>query len=145
MNENTVDWKAAVLDLERRVALLEIRNYGHANPLCGEALLIRCYLDAHKAGALMDPVACRAWVRQIWMLDVRALVRIGRALGGTFPWRPFLVTLDLFVVRDVTGATEAREHLLTISQDLLNAVGLELIGPRDVMGKLKLQESLAAV
>lgn len=142
MHQTTVDWKAHLLDLERRTSLLEIRNYGHATPLCGEALLVHAYLDAHKAAQLREPVACRAFVRSIYLLDVRALVRIGRAVRDNYPWRPFLAALDLYCRRQIEGGEEAREHLLSISTELLQAMGLELLQPRDVMGSLRLEDAL---
>jgi hypothetical protein len=128
--------------MKRRISLLEGTMYGYCLPEIGEVLLIRCYLDAHKAPSLTDPLAERAWVRQAYLLDTRVLIRLGRLLNDPFPFRPFLAALDHCRERGVQGAEEAAAHLESVCRDFLDAAGLELLDPRDVMGKLRLSEAL---
>jgi hypothetical protein len=142
MNDLPIDVTAKILDLERRVALLERGLYGHTTPQCGAALLTRCYLEAHRVRKRIDRESASIWVAQAYLWDVRALVALGRHVNDPYPYRPFLAVLDVCVLNGIPGAEDARTHLEAVSQDLLVAQGLELVRPRDTMGKLRLQEVL---
>lgn len=137
----TLDLKATVLDLERRVAMLETMLHGHTLPAFTEPLLIRMYLDAHRPPP-RDPVLARAVTRQLYLLDTRLLLLLGRAVHDPFPWRPFLLLADRCVAKGLEGAVEAREHLFDIIHGLLDLMGLELLEPYDVMGKLRVKEAV---
>lgn len=130
-----------MFDLERRVALLETMLHGHTLPAFTEPLLIRMYLDAHKVPP-RDPSTAAACARQLYLLDARLLLLLGRAVHDPFPWRPFLLLGDRCVRAEVPGAEDARRHLLEIAQGLLDLMGLELLEPRDVMGKLRINEAV---
>ncbi len=66
-------------------------------------------------------------------------------VNDPFPWKPFLALLDHatdagYLVDDAT------EHLLHIAQELLNAQGLWLLTPADLMGSpLAIQEAVASI
>jgi hypothetical protein len=143
MNESSTDSNASILDLERRVRLLEQGLYGHTAPQAGAVLLTRCYLEAHRLLKHLDPENVAVWVAQAYLWDVRALVTLGRHVNDPYPFRPFLAVLDLCVLQSVPGAEEALRHLESVSQDLLTAQGLELVRPRDTMGRLRLSEAIA--
>ncbi len=138
----SADLRASILDLERRVRLLEQGMYGHAAPQAGAVLLTRCYLEAHRMLNRMDPEQVGVWVAQSYLWDVRALVALGREVSDPYPYRPFLAVLDLCVLQGVPGAEAARDHIESVAQDLLIAQGLELVQPRDTMGTLRLREAL---
>jgi len=140
---NEVDTHAAIADLLRRVGLLEQNTYGHASPQVGEVALVRRYRDAHKVLRDLKPDNAAAWVATTYLWDVRALVTLGRQVNDPYPFRPLLMLLDRCVLVGAPGAAEARTHLEAVSQDLMNALGLELLTPRDVMGRLALQQVTA--
>ncbi len=142
MNDLSIDAQASIFDLERRVRLLEKGLYGHAAPQCSIVLLTRCYLEAHRAIREIDQDSGAVWVAQTYLWDARALVQLGRKVNDPFPYRPFLAVVDICVTRGVPGAEEAREHLESVSQDVLTAQGLELVRPRDTMQRLRLTEAL---
>jgi hypothetical protein len=137
-----VDLTASIFDLERRIALLEQKQYGHAAPQAGAALLTRCYVEAHRLVRDIDPKMAGVWVAQAYLWDVRALVALGRAVNDPYPYRPFLAVLDRCVLSGVPGAEAALAHLEEVSQQLLVAQGLELVRPRDTMVNLRLEEAL---
>ena len=137
-----VDREGTILDLTRRVALLEQRLYGHTEPACGTSLLVRCYIEAHAVSEHVSLEAASAWVAQAYLWDVRTLVRLGRAVSDPYPFRPLLAALDACVTAQIAHATTARDHLESVSGDLLRAQGLELIEPRDLMHSLALREAL---
>lgn len=143
MEGRSVDERGSILDLERRVAHLERGLYGHSLPLCSVPTLVRLYLDAHRVAQRFDPDFAAAWVAQAYLWDVRTLVLLGRQVSDPFPFRPFLAATDICVLHGIPGAEDARAHLLSVSQDLLLAEGLELLEPRDVMGRLRLDEALS--
>lgn len=143
MNHSLLDDRAKILDLERRVDLLERGLYGHSAPQCGASLLTRCYLEAHRALRKIEPEKAGTWVAVAYLLDVRALVALGRYVNDPYPYRPFLAVLDICALHSVPSAFAARTHLESVAQDLLTAQGLELIRPRDTMGRLRLHEALS--
>lgn len=141
LQKTTIDQRAAHFDLERRVALLETMLHGHTLPTFTAPTLIRLYMDAHRPPAA-DLTAARAQVRQLYLLDARLLMILGRLVRDPFPFRPFLLLADRCVARGVEAAPTAREHVLIVAQGLLDAMGLEVLEPRDVMGDLRLNEAL---
>lgn len=145
MESRSIDERGAILDLERRIVHLERSLYGHSLPVCGVATLVRFYLDAHQIIRHIEPDSAGAWVVSAYLWDVRTLVLLGRQVNDPFPFRPFLAAVDICVLRGIPGAEEARAHLLSVSQDLLTAEGLELLEPRDVMGQLRLGEALTRI
>jgi hypothetical protein len=142
MSELSTDALATILDLERRVRLLEQGLYGHTVPQASAALLTRCYLEAHRAMQQIEAENAGVWVAQAYLWDVRALVALGRQVNDPYPFRPFIAVLDACVLHGVPGADAALQHLESVSQDLLVAQGLELVRPRDTMGRLRLNEAL---
>lgn len=143
MRETTaLELAARSFDLERRVALLETMLHTHSLPKIKQTELLRFYMDAHSAPGDCDTTTARAWVRQLYLLDVCALLSIGRLSNDPFPWRPFLAMADRCCARGIPEALDARDHLLSCSTDLLAAMGLELLEPRDVMAQLQLREAL---
>lgn len=137
-----IDQGASILDLMRRVALLEERLYGHTEPVCGTQLLVRCYLEAHGVSEHVHAEAASAWVAQAYLWDVRTLVRLGRAVSDPYPFRPLLAALDACVAAQIPHAEPARAHLESVATDLLRVQGLELLEPRDLMHALPLQQAL---
>jgi hypothetical protein len=142
MNELSVDTRATISDLERRVRLLEEGLYGHSAPQCSTVVLMRCYIEAHRAIREIDQESGGIWVAQAYLWDVRALVSLGRHVNDPYPYRPFLAALDVCVLKGIPGADAAVRHLESVGQDLLYAEGLELVRPRDTMGTLRLHEAL---
>lgn len=138
-----IDSASALLDLSRRVALLEQGMYGHAAPQAGVVLLVRCYIEAHRLLKELDPENVGVWVASTYLFDVRTMVKLGREVSDPFPYRPFLAVLDLCVLEGVPEADAARGHLEAVAQDLLVAQGLELVRPRDTMQQLRLSEALS--
>lgn len=142
MNELSVDMRALISDLERRVQLLERGLYGHTVPQCSPVLLMRCYLEAHRAIREIDRDSGAIWVAQAYLWDVRALITLGREVNDPFPYRPFVAVLDACVLKGIPGAEAALRHLESVSQALLDAQGLELVRPRETMARLRLHEAL---
>ncbi len=145
MRETTLDVKAAIRDLSHRVAGLEGILHGNAILRERSINLIRMYLDAHKQPDLRNEAMVGAWLRQTYLLDVQALILLGRAVYDDYPWRPFLVHLDTCVDLGFDGAVLAREYLLGIVRDLLDMMGLQILEPYDLMGKLRIREALTAI
>ncbi len=142
MTDLSVDTYALILDLRRRVELLENGLYGHAAPVCDPTLLTRCYVEAHRVAKDVDAATASAWVAQAYLWDVRALVVLGRMVADPYPFRPLIAALDACVEAHIPAAEQALAHLEAVSTDLLVAQGLELIRPRDTMGQLCLEEAL---
>jgi hypothetical protein len=136
-----IDSRTARFDLERRVAILETMLHGHTLPTFTAPTLIRLYMDAHRPPAA-DLYAARAQVRQLYLLDARLLMILGRLVKDPFPFRPFLLLADRCVARGLESAMSARQHVLAVAQGLLNAMDLDLLEPRDVMGDLRVNEAL---
>lgn len=132
---------ATVLDLERRVALLETMLHGHTLPPITLVLATRLYLDVHRRPPA-QAAAARSAVRQLFLLDTRTLLLMGRAMHDPFPWRPFLIYAANCVQRDIPLAKEACTHVTTCAQGLLRLMGLPMLTPADV-GGTRLQEMLA--
>lgn len=142
MADLPVDLIATISDLERRVRLLEEVQRGDTQTLMNLPLMARCYLAAHRLPREIDQDFGALWVTSAYRWDARALVALGRHVHDPYPFRPFLAALDLCVLHGIPGAEDARAHLESVGQDVLNAQGLELVRPRDTMGCLRLQEAL---
>lgn len=79
------------------------------------------------------------------MLDARQLLTLAQNTGDPHPWRPMLALLDEYLGAGFDVAN-ARSHLLGIAQDLLNAQGLDLLQPYDVMAHpLAIQVAASAI
>jgi len=142
MPGSDVDREGTILDLTRRVALLEQRLYGHTEPACGTSLLVRCYIEAHGVTEYVATETASAWVAQAYLWDVRTLIRLGRAVSDPYPFRPLIAALDACVIGGNEHAKAALTHLEGVSADLLRAQGLELIEPRDLMHSIALGDAL---
>jgi hypothetical protein len=135
-----VELMATIFDLTRRVERLERTSQVDPPAACDLVLLLRCYRDAHAVLQRFDRHSAAAWVALAYLWDVRMLLDVGRAVADPFPFRPLLAVLDTCVLEGIPGALAARSHLEAVAQDLLRAMGLELVRPRDTMARLHLQE-----
>jgi len=124
--------QAQVHDLERRIGVLERVVTGRTREPIHHRILSSLYFDALNEPALDEP-SSRHWDRQLSALDSRQLLVLSRILRDPFPWRPFVVLLDLYVQAgfDLTGC---RDLVLDAAQDHLRLQGLGRVEPRDVLG-----------
>lgn len=137
--------QATISDFERRIALLEEMIHGTPQQDLPIDFLLGLYLDAQRE-LPVTPELGRHWVRQAYLLDARQLLTLVRRSHDLHPWRPILHIIDRYVDEGYEPAVGAQAHLLSIAQDLLNAQGLELIRPRDVMGhQLPMQAAISAI
>jgi hypothetical protein len=137
--------QAAIYDFERRIQLLEDVVHGVRHPELPVNLLLELYIDSMKQVDFAEE-SVRHWCRQVFLLDVRALLSMVRHTHDIHPWRGLLVLMDLYAAQGFEVAERARDHLLAISQELLNVQGLELLQPRDVMGhRLPIQTAISAI
>ena len=123
--------QATISDFQRRIRTLESSVYGLEQQPLRVDLLYGLYLDTHRTSEKSQFLA-RMWCRQIFALDARQLLTLARNTGDPYPWRPMLAMLDDYLSNGFDVAP-AREHLLGAAQDLLNAQGLDLVQPYDVM------------
>jgi hypothetical protein len=138
--KSTLDLAATTLDLERRVALLETMLHGHTLPPITLVLATRLYLDVHKPPP-REARAARSAIRQLFLLDTRTLLLMGRAMHDPFPWRPFLLYAARSKRAGVAQAAEAYAHVAACAQGLLRLAGLPMLAPEDI-GGTRLQEML---
>jgi hypothetical protein len=137
--------QAVILDLQRRLGVLEETIHGQEQQDLPTDFLLGIYIDSQRPVTL-SPETCRHWSRQALLLDAHQLLNMVRLTQDLHPWRPLLALLDQFAEADFAGAEVARAHLLDVAQDLLIAQGLELIQPRDVMGhQLPIRAAIAAI
>jgi len=136
--------QAEIIDLSRRLAIVEALFLGTANRLSHSTLLVGLYWDACKDAECSETTA-RHWERQLFGLDARSLLVMARAIRDPMPWHPLLVLLDRYI--DAGFDLEAcRQHILSAAQDLLNLQGLRKISPRDVMGNpIRVKMALSAI
>ncbi len=124
--------QARIADLEHRLQHQEAITTGRTWRHADLRLLTELYQDA-LMGPMVDDESGRHWERHVMNLTVHQLVIMGRGVGDPFPWRPILRNLDLMIKYGI-DLTKARSHLLSIAQELLEAQGLRLLSPRDLMG-----------
>lgn len=136
--------QAEVADLSRRMGVLEEMIHGRAQHPPHPALLVSLYMDAAR-GPVFDDVSARHWERQVYLLDARTLLITARLTRDPLPWQPYLYLLDRYVEAGFS-LEPVREHLLSVSQDLLNIQGFGKITPRDCMrNPLRIKVALAAI
>jgi hypothetical protein len=131
---DTVALQASIADFHRRVRVLEAAVHGDEQRPLPIDLLQGLYVDAF---ARREPTVsdARMWARQAFMLDARQLLILAQITGDMHPWRPILGLLDHFLGHGFEEVRSSRAHLLSVAQDLLDAQGLDLIQPYDVMGQ----------
>lgn len=132
-SSDPVHLQATIFDFQRRIAMLEETIRGVEQKDLPTDFLLGLYLDS-MSESLLTPDTGTHWVRQAYLLDARQLLHLVRLSCDLHPWRGILSILDRLLSIGFAPAERAREHVLSIAQDLLNAQGLELIHPRDVMG-----------
>lgn len=141
---DVVTLQATISDFQRRIRVLEASVHGVEQQPMRADLLYGLYVDTHKPVEKTDFLA-RTWSRQIFMLDARQLLTIAQNTGDPYPWRPMLAMLDDYLAAGFDVAL-ARDHLLEVAQDLLNAQGLDLIQPYDLMAHpLAIQVAASAI
>lgn len=123
--------QATISDFHRRIRGLEATLHGVEQQPMRTDLLYGLYIDSHKKREKSAFLA-RMWCRQIFMLDARQLLTLAQSTGDPYPWRPMLAMLDEYLEAGFDTAP-ARTHLLGAAQDLLNAQGLDLLQPYDLM------------
>lgn len=121
----------ALLDQDRRLEAIE-DALGMGVAGMGQRRLVELYHDSLDPGDITERSG-RSWARLTLTLDSSQLLVLVRLTGDPFPYQGLLAVLDAHAAQE-HDVTDAREHLLKIAQGLLNAQGLELIRPRDVMG-----------
>lgn len=126
------------------MALLEAMCLGNFTEPIHATHLVSLYWDACKAPSL-DETTARHWERQLYRLDVRALLVMARTTSDPSPWHPLLLLLDRYI-REGFDLHTCREHILSVAQDLLNIQGLRKIKPRDMAGNpLRVKALLATI
>jgi hypothetical protein len=131
---DSIELQARIADLERQVdslrRLVEGTEHRGLVPLDLQSL----YWEASRMYRVRKTSKeIHLWGCLIRSLDVRQLLALGRLTHDPFPWKPFLVLLD-HAAMDGYLVDEPTAHLLEIAQDLMNAQGLALLTPADVMG-----------
>lgn len=126
------------------MGVLEALILGREQECPPRDLLVSLYMDACR-GPVFEPTDARHWGRQVYLLDARTLLVMARLTRDPLPWQPFLYLLDQYVANDF-DLVAARDHLLSVAQDLLNLQGFSKIRPRDCMANpLRIKVALAAI
>lgn len=131
--------------MERRLAGVQMLVHGRTHqPFAVEALQ-SIYWEACQGYYAVSARDAALWTRVIQNLDVAQLLTLARAVQDPFCWMPFLVLLDYATVRG-HDTDDATAHLLRITRELLDAQGLELLEPGDLMARpLAIQEAVNAI
>lgn len=134
---------AALIDQERRIRALE-QALGAEHMGLERRRLGELYFDALEPVEPSEAVA-RHWARSALCLDTCQLLALAKLMGDPFPWQGILGTLDRLSAAGL-DVEDARAHVLEIAQGLLQAQGLELIRPRDVMAAMpQMKRALATI
>ncbi len=137
--------QARLSDVELQLATLQRLIQGQHKQGFTPSELEGLYWEACRRVKDLRPREVFLWCCMVRNLTVNQLLTMGRAVSDPFPWKPFLALLDRATV-DGYLTDEATEYLLHIAQELLNAQGLWVLTPADLMGTpLAIQEAVAAL
>jgi len=140
-----MDLQARISDLERQMRGVETLMLGRGREDYTVEGLRSLYWEACRRVRDLAPREVHLWSNLIQGLTTTQLLLLGRLTGDAFPWKPFLALLDHASVQGYL-VDDATEHILGRAQDLLNAQGLWLLTPADLMGTpLAIQTALASV
>lgn len=122
--------------LSRRLAALEALLHGDAQERLTPDSAMLLYYEVHRAmgrGKLTE-VGVKKWAAAFLALDEEVVLELARRTGDPFPWRPFFrLGLALVKLDDDVRIRGAVLHLQDVAKNVLDAQGLELLEPEDVM------------
>ncbi len=137
--------QATIFDFQRRIGLLEEMIHGVEQQDLPTDFLLGLYMDS-MCEITPTPEMGKHWVRQAYLLDTKQLLRLSRLSCDLHPWRGVLSILNRLLAAEFEPAEKAREHILSVAQDLLNLQGLELLRPQDVVGhQLPMRAAILAI
>lgn len=127
-----IDTQVDLYTLKRRLDALESRLYGAIDDVDGPMPLFGVYSHLICDGVLPTADSAALLAACSMFLTPRKLLDLSRSTGDMFPWRPFLLALD---VLDQQGfeVGHAREWLESSIQDFMRAQGLEMLSIADVL------------
>ena len=131
-NSRVLDLEVEVATLRRRIGALEARIFGKVSDGPSAHPLFSIYSHLLCDGVTQSPESA-ALLRSVGLLlTPRSLLDLGRMAEDPFPWRPFLLALDLMETAG-EDVHDAVEWVQGCAEELLAAQGLGMLRPADVL------------
>jgi len=127
-----IDTQVDLYTLKKRLEALEARLYGVIDDVEGPMPLFGAYSHLICDGVLPTADSANLLSTCSMYLTPRNLLDLSRSTGDMFPWRPFLLALDVLDLRGF-DVEAARVWLESSIQDFMRAQGLEMLTIADVL------------